>query len=503
MGSRRIRMLAMGAIALLAAVVAAPAQATFPGENGKIALTRIVPPRYDWTIFSISPTGADETMLSDITTTEGNRSPVWSPDGTEIAFEGAANTGTRGNKVDVMDAAGGSRTTITSGYAPAWSPDGTKLAYTNTAGGSTYYLFTINRDGTDRRVLTTMHHLSGVWEQGGKNWSPDGTKIAFDDRDLYISVINADGTGEQRITSIYGESPSWSPDGTRIAFGGYLPDGSGFPDEIYTMNPDGTGLTRLTNNTVLDHSPAWSPDGTRIAFTSMRTGSVQIHSMDPDGSDVRQVTTSSALNSDWQPIPVNSYPRPKGATPLQVSLVPAYNTCATPDRSHGPPLAFGSCSAPASTSSLTVGTADANGKPSKSNSFARFTTIAGSPGTPADEADVQLDAAVTDVYERATLADYTGNLAVSAPVRITDKLSTPHPGGPGAGTVSDAPLSFSLPCVATADTTAGASCALITTYDAVVPGAVTEGRRSIWALGQVEVRDSDGAPFMRQGVFIP
>jgi hypothetical protein len=69
--------------------------------------------------------------------------------------------------------------------------------------------------------------------------------------------------------------------------------------------------------------------------------------------------------------------------------------------------------------------------------------------------------------------------------------------------VSDTTLGFDLPCTATDDTTVGSTCALSTTYDALVPGAVTEGRRSIWALGQVEVRDSGGAPFMRQGIFVP
>ena len=59
---------------------------------------------------------------------------------------------------------------------------------------------------------------------------------------------------------------------------------------------------------------------------------------------------------DWQPIPINAYPRPKGATPVHASLVPAYEPCASPNRQHGPPLAFASCNPPAQTSDeLTVG----------------------------------------------------------------------------------------------------------------------------------------------------
>ena len=45
-----------------------------------------------------------------------------------------------------------------------------------------------------------------------------------------------------------------------------------------------------------------------------------------------------------------THPRPKGATPLRASLVPAYNACATPNRTHGTPLAFPSCNPPVQTS---------------------------------------------------------------------------------------------------------------------------------------------------------
>jgi hypothetical protein len=55
--------------------------------------------------------------------------------------------------------------------------------------------------------------------------------------------------------------------------------------EIYAMNPDGTGLVRLTKNRAFDIQPAWSPDGTKIAFTSFRDGNDEIYAMNADGTE--------------------------------------------------------------------------------------------------------------------------------------------------------------------------------------------------------------------------
>jgi WD40 repeat protein len=77
--------------------------------------------------------------------------------------------------------------------------------------------------------------------------------------------------------------------GGRIAFVSSR-DGN---SEIYVVNADGTGLTRLTDDPAVDAYPAWSPDGSRIAFSSTRDGHYNIYVMNADGTGVTQLTTST------------------------------------------------------------------------------------------------------------------------------------------------------------------------------------------------------------------
>ena len=88
---------------------------------------------------------------------------------------------------------------------------------------------------------------------------------------------------------------------------------------------------------------------------------------------------------------VTGYPRPKGATPTRVSLVPSYTECTAPNRSHGPALAFPSCAPPQLRSSvLTMGSPDANGANANFIGSVRYIVLAGNAATEADEADVRL-----------------------------------------------------------------------------------------------------------------
>lgn len=219
-----------------------------------------------------------------------------------------------------------------------------------------------------------------------------------------------------------------------------------------------------------------------------------------------------------------THPRPKGATPLYASLVPAYNACGAPNRTHGPPLAFPSCNPPVQTSTaVTVGSPDANGAAANSVGFVKLSVIVGAPGPP-DDSDVSITSSISDVRCKAGTtacgnantadgADYTGELQGNATIRISDHWNAVAPGGgPDAATVIDIPFPVAGTCAATADMSIGATCSTSTSANTVVPGAVKDAKRAIVEVGQITITDggpdglngtSPNALFGVQGIFIP
>ena len=232
--------------------------------------------------------------------------------------------------------------------------------------------------------------------------------------------------------------------------------------------------------------------------------------------DSAQADDNPADNSDTEQTvvgPGQGYPRPAGASPLRVPLVIAYNQCTSPNRVHGPPLASSSCAPPSQSSQhLTVGTPDANGRVVQSLGFARLAVFPGDPLTGANEADVATELSITDVRRRADLTDYAGEIQLNLLARITDRNNSVSGPGTHAGTVVDIPFPVTTACEVTADASIGSTCEAETTLNAIVPGAIREGKRSIWALGKVEVFDgcADGSAgtfpnnrFAAQGIFVP
>jgi hypothetical protein len=170
--------------------------------------------------------------------------------------------------------------------------------------------------------------------------------------------------------------------------------------------------------------------------------------------------------------------RPRGATPLRASLVPAYQQCATPNRTHGAPLSFDSCNPPVQASpNLTFGTPDSNGAQVHGTGAVLLRAQVNPSPIPNDllinvtTTDVRCQAGVSacGAANAAAGPDYIGQLQATAQLRITDQLNGPSQDV--AATVSDTSFPVTVPCAATADVNLGATCSVATSASAVVPGA--------------------------------
>lgn len=134
----------------------------------------------------------------------------------------------------------------------------------------------------------------------------DGRIVFSSDRggswDIY--VMNADGTGTSRLTNDIWDNlePAWSPNGKRIAFSSsrsYAEDDLGYA--IYVMNGDGTSVSRLTDGPGNSFYPAWSPDGEKIAFSWNRDWrGYEIYVMSADGAGVSRLT-DDAIGASFAP----------------------------------------------------------------------------------------------------------------------------------------------------------------------------------------------------------
>jgi plastocyanin len=138
--------------------------------------------------------------------------------------------------------------------SPVWSPDGTTIAFTS------------DRDGNEEIYVTDVTGLhpvrltNNVASDRKPDWSPDGSKIVFfsnRDGNEEIYVMNADGSNPVRLTYTLTaeEDPVWSPDGQKIVF----TRNRGGNWDIFTMNADGSNETQLTFHAAYDGQPSWQP----------------------------------------------------------------------------------------------------------------------------------------------------------------------------------------------------------------------------------------------------
>ena len=326
------RMRAGGAAAVVAAIALAglaqagtplmkPAEAAFPGNNGKIAFASnrttgegVDNPEGDFEIYTMDRDGTGLTQLTENDAFDFE--PEWSPNGKKIAF--VSERGPFSSDILVMNSDGSEETRVTTnpdfsfGDAPAFSPDGKKIAFaSDRAVGEGVdnperdtEIFTVNLDGTGLAQLT--HNVEREHDNQ-PDFTPDGRRIAFvsyRDQRPGVFTMNSDGSNERlrsRVPATVFEYPSFSPDGKRIAFTSNQNGG----DDIYAMNTDGSAQKRLTKNGVpRDASPAFSPNGKKITFETNRDGNSEIYKMRTDGAGPVNLTDDPAgdFAPDWQPL---------------------------------------------------------------------------------------------------------------------------------------------------------------------------------------------------------
>lgn len=272
--------------------------------------------------------------------------PVWSPDGSKIAF---VSNRDRLFAIYVMNADGSNVCLVTSNAdlvtnraldpsGLAWSPVGDKIAFS--AGvrmvvgmeKPSVNIYTVKIDGSELTKLTSEGD-----NNGSPTWSPDGKQIAFSsernpDRGFKIWVMNADGRDQRRVTDngttnpLFSDesAPAWSPDGKKILFSGYS-SFSGTRNcgvvncaELFVMNADGSNIAPLTNDPNRDGGfvGRWSPDGKKIVaarslVTSADRSNGITHTgivvMNADGSNAVTISHRSERQfidgvGDWQPL---------------------------------------------------------------------------------------------------------------------------------------------------------------------------------------------------------
>lgn len=316
----RSRVLASG-LAVAAAAVLAVAGEAVAATNGRIAFQANVG-RFPQ-IFTIAPDGTGLRRVTNAPVKDpGAENPAWSPNGATIAFDTSVRGGVNLFTVG-LDGSGLAELPLSVGAFngdPAYSPDGTEISFDQDVGDKrpkVHGIFIANANGTGARRVTRGIATKKAFDTESQ-WSPDGTRIAFtrvkNAKEAAIFVVGVDGRGLKRLTpwALDATSPDWSPDGTRILFNSYFDFHPGHSSNLFSIRPTGGRRTPLTHNRGgRQHSfrPAWSPDGTRIVFahfTSAGGGRVDLYTMNPDGSGRTRVTNMRRgfpTNPDWGTAP--------------------------------------------------------------------------------------------------------------------------------------------------------------------------------------------------------
>ncbi|MGH3368690.1 MAG: hypothetical protein ACRDPR_01690, partial [Nocardioidaceae bacterium] len=329
-----------------------------------------------------------------------------------------------------------------------------------------------------------------------------------------IADINSQGPHSQIAARLLDIDPG-SGNETLVARGLYRPEinsGAAATRQVFQLHPNGWKFAsgHIAKLELLPKDQPYGRNSNGQALVTVSNLDLRLPVLEHPGSGPVQSPAPKVVPPGYEL--ATEYEAPASASPIKVSLIPAFRECGTAgnptDGQHSAPLATGSCLPPATTGFAHVG--------NQSAGFAELEVVTGDPGTTADEADVTFDVGLSDVRSTSpTGGDYNPNasgpdLTLVQRLRITD--SDNGPGANETGTTVDLDFAVPVDCTGTSDTAVGSNCAAATSADAVQAGAIKEGNRMVVSVFRVKLNDSgpnasrgdgDDRLFQQQGIYIP
>ncbi len=341
MHRRRTLIAALALSAACLGLQATGAQGTAPGRDGRIAYYRYRLQNDPlWSeIYVTNVDGSGAHKVSHAPDGFQDEAPDWAPDGSRIAFQ-RCPPGNGRCTVWTTKPDGSGETQLTppcppgksvpacpDDTSPAFSPNGREIAVSRYGLPPLRGLVVADTNLRHPRLVYGFHGAAGAPDISSPTWAPNGRRLAFivynDNGRRWkpvngwaIFVVGVDGSGLHRITSWRVSPPGteatgkidWSPDGARILFrSGTGSDAGRGEGNLFTVEPDGTGLRRLTNfgqfGGVL-RAGSYSPDGQSILFATDLGASApardlpDVFVMRADGTDIRPVTRAPNWDAD-------------------------------------------------------------------------------------------------------------------------------------------------------------------------------------------------------------